>query len=484
MSEQPATNDLHFAPSMQILNEKQLTEIHKATLTLLETTGVAIKHPKALEILGSAGCDIAEGRVRIPASLVEKSIATAPKKVTLGNRDDSRHIVLEGKNTYFGSTIDCVNFLDPTTGEVDECRSEHVILMTRLSELLDNYDWIMTLGIARDLPENIADRAVARIALEHSSKPVIVSCNDGKSLKEIHEMAMLCKGGETAFRKAPNLGTLNCTISPLTHDNHLVEKNIYAAENNIPIVHYSGIQLGGSSPATLASGIVIGSAESLSGLVLQQIINPGAPFVFGSFLTIMDMKTTVFSYGAIEMAMMVGGMSQLAQRYGLPFFGTAGCTDSKEVDVQAAVEGSLQDLVMATVGGGLVHDTHCWLDHGSTLSPAHLVAGQEILAMVKKFAGGFEVSTETLALDLIDKIGPGGTFLMDRHTMKNFKSVLYPQLFQRTKGRAPGSSPEDRFEDRLRARTLEMMTKPAAIPLDERIRAELNLREKAWLAES
>jgi len=484
MSEQLAPNNLHFTPSMQILNEKQLTAIHKATLTLLETTGVVIKHPKALEILGAAGCEIAEGRVRIPAALVEKAISTAPKKVTLGNRDDSRQIVLEGRNTYFGSTIDCVNYLDPDTGELSECRSEHVVTMARLSEFLDNYDWIMTLGIARDLPENIADRGVARIALEHCSKPVIVSCNDAASLKEIHEMAMLCKGGEAAFRKAPNLGTLNCTISPLTHDNHLVEKNIYAAEHEIPIVHYSGIQLGGSSPATLASGIVIGSAESLSGLVLQQLITPGAPFVFGSFITIMDMKTTVFSYGAIEMAMMVGGMSQLAQHYGLPFFGTAGCTDSKEVDVQAAVEGSLQDLVMATVGGGMVHDTHCWLDHGSTLSPAHLVAGQEILALAKKFTEGIEVSTETLALDLIDKIGPGGTFLMDPHTMKNFRSVLYPTLFQRTKGRAPGSSLENRFEDRLRARTLELMAAPAQNPLDESVRAELSLREKAWLAES
>ncbi|MFV0439102.1 MAG: trimethylamine methyltransferase family protein [Desulfopila sp.] len=476
-------DQLHFTPSLKILNEDQLSTIDAATLKLLEKTGVTITHPQAIEILQGAGCTIAQSRVRIPAELVKKAISTAPKRVVLGNRDDSRQLVLEGAATYFGATIDCVNYLDPETGTISECRSKDGIAMARLCDRLDNYDWIMTLGIARDLPESIQDRGVARIALEHCSKPVIVSCNDGASLKEIYEMALLCKvGGEEAFKKAPIMGTLNCTISPLTHDDHLVEKNIYAAQKGIPIVHYSGMQLGGSFPATLASGIVMGAAESLSGLVLQQLINPGAPFVFGSFITIMDMKSTIFSYGAIEMAMMVGGMAQLSQRYGLPFFGTAGCTDAKQVDVQAAVEGSLQDLVMATVGGGLVHDTHCWLDHGSTLSPEHLVLGQEILAMVKTFSRGIDVSTDTLALELIDTIGPGGTFLMDPHTMENFRNVLYLELFERTKALPPGAKEASPFALRLKAKTLELMASPATHPLADDIVAELSRRQDGWIA--
>ena len=476
-------NQSDFTPSMKILDENQLSAIHTATLEVLENTGVTITHPQAIEILKGAGCTVEGNRVRIPAALVEKAISTAPKRVVMGNRDDSRQIVLEGAATYFGATIDCVNYLDPETQEVSECQSKDAASMAKLCDMLDNYDWTMTLGIARDLPEHVQDRGVARVALEHCSKPVIVSCNDGASLKEIYEMALMCKtGGEAAYQKAPIMGTLNCTISPLTHDDHLVEKNIYAAEKGIPIIHYSGMQLGVSFPATLASGIVMGAAESLSGLVLQQTINPGAPFVFGSFITIMDMKTTVFSYGAIEMAMMVGGIAQLSQKYGLPFFGTAGCTDAKQVDFQAAVEGSLQDLIMATVGGGLVHDTHCWLDHGSILSPEHLVVGQEILAMVKKFTQGIEVSKATLALDLIDKIGPGGTFLMDPHTMKNFKSVVYPELFERTKAQAPGTKIETTMEQRLRAKTVELMAAPAPNPLPEDIVAEFDRRQEGWIS--
>ena len=481
MTDPMPMDELNFTPSMKILDENQMDVIHKAILKVLEHTGVSIKHPKALELLAGAGCRVEEDRVYFPPPLVEEAIASAPKGIMFGNRDNSRKIVLEGANTYFGATIDCVNYLDPVTDEVNECTGDKVIAMAQLCDALDNYDWIMTLGIARDQPENIADRGVARIALEHCSKPVIVSCNDAESLKEIYEMALLCKGGEAAFKEAPLLGTLNCTISPLTYDDQLVEKNIFAAEKGIPIVHYSGMQLGGSFPASLVSGIVMGGAESLSGLVLQQIINPGAPFVFGAFITIMDMKTTVFSYGAIEMAMMVGGMAQLAQKYRLPFFGTAGCTDSKQVDVQAAVEGSLQDLVMATVGGGMVHDTHCWLDHGSILSPAHLVVGQEILSMVKKFTRGIKVSPDTLALDLIEKVGPGGTFLMEPHTMKNFKSVHYPELFQRTKGQVPGEKIEETLNDRLRQKTRELMEKVPANPLSEDIVQEFNRRQKSWM---
>jgi len=480
MTKDGPMDELNFTPTMKILNEEQLSSIHQATLEVLERTGVAMTHPKALKILEDAGCRVDSNRVYFPPELVEKAISTAPKNIKFGNRDSSSQITLEGTNTYFGATIDCVNHLDPATQAVSECKSSHVIGMARLCDSLDKYDWIMTLGIARDLPEEIQDRGVARIALEHCCKPVIVSCNDAESLKEIYEMALLCQGGEEQFNKAPLLGTLNCTISPLTHDDHLVGKTIYAAEKGIPIVHYSGMQLGGSFPATLSSGIVMGSAESLSGLVLQQTINPGAPFVFGAFITIMDMKTTIFSYGAIEMAMMVGGMSQLSQRYGLPFFSTAGSTDSKRVDAQAAAEGSLQDLVMATVGGGLVHDTHCWLDHGSILSPAHLVMGQEILGLVKKFTQGIDVSPDTLALDVIDKVGPGGAFLMEPHTMKNFKNVLYPELFQRTKAQAPGIPIEETFDERLRARTLELMKTPPKTPLSEEIIREFDLRQKKW----
>ncbi|MBF0200764.1 MAG: trimethylamine methyltransferase family protein, partial [Desulfamplus sp.] len=269
-------NELRFRPVMKTLDDEQISTLHEAVLSVLERTGVAVKHPKAKEIFSGIGCNVDSHRVRIPPRVVEKAISSAPKKVVLGNRDNTKSIILEGANTYFGATVDCVNYLDPDTRELSECKSDHVIAMTRLCESLNNYDWTMTLGIARDMPESIADKVVARIAMEHCSKPVIVSANDAASLKEMYEMALLCRGGGDNFRTAPLLGTLNCTISPLSYDDHLVEKDIFAAENAIPIVHYSGMQLGASFPATLAGGIVMGRCHKDTQVVTS--LSPVPPF--------------------------------------------------------------------------------------------------------------------------------------------------------------------------------------------------------------
>ena len=163
----------------------------------------------------------------------------------------------------------------------------------------------------------------------------------------------------------------------------------------------------------------------LSGLVLQQAISPGAPFIFASFNTIMDMRSTIYSYGAIEVGMLVGAMSQISQSWSLPYFGTAGCTDSHAVDMQAVAEGSFQDVIAATVGQGLVHDTHCWIDSGCTMAPTHMVLGEDILKMIKRFMEGVPASDEYLALDVLEKVGASGNFLREKHTMKHFKSMLY-----------------------------------------------------------
>jgi trimethylamine--corrinoid protein Co-methyltransferase len=194
----------------------------------------------------------------------------------------------------------------------------------------------------------------------------------------------------------------------------------------------------------------------------------------------MDMRTTVFSYGAIEMAMMVGAMAQISQRYKLPYFGTAGCTDSQMVDMQAAVEGALQDLVAAGVGEGLIHDTHCWIDHGSTLSPSYMVLGQEILGMVKQFMGGVTISEDTLALDVIGKVGSGGNFLREKHTMKNFKSMYYSDLFDRLQYESWQNKGGKLIEERLKEKTMKVINSEDDNPVDPALVKELDARQKSW----
>ena len=473
-------DELRFTPRMQVLSEEQMKRFHYAALEILERLGVRITHPKGLELLAAAGCQVVGEQVYFPAHVVEKALATAPHRLVLGNRNGARSVQLEDRRTWFGPTLDCINYLDPGTGERSPCVSDHIKVMARLCDKLDNYNWNMTLGLSDDYPATMADKVASRIAMEYCRKPTVCCCADKASLNEIYEMAVLCQGGKEEFERNPLLLHLADPVSPLLYYDPVVEKIIFCAEKKIPLINFPGIQAAGTSPATLAGTIVQASAECLSGLVLHQMANPGAPFIYGSFATIMDMRTTVFSYGAIEMALMVGSLAQMAQYYKLPFYGTAGCTDSQTVDIQAGVEGALQDLVSASIGEGLVHDTHCWLDHGSTVSPAYFVLGQEILGMVKQFMNGVTITDDNLALEVIKKVGVGGNFLREKHTIQNFKSMFYSDLFERLQYESWVNKGALTIEQRLKEKTLKLIASPDEAALSPEIVKELDSRQKSW----
>jgi trimethylamine--corrinoid protein Co-methyltransferase len=293
-------------------------------------------------------------------------------------------------------------------------------------------------------------------------------------------MALLCQGGVEAFETAPLIAHYSEPISPLVYYDPAIEKIIYCAEKKIPLINFPAPQCGGTAPATLAGNVVQGAAESLSGLVLHQAVRKGAPFIFGAFTTVMNMKASIFSYGAPELSVMVGALAQMAQFYGLPFFGTGGCTDAKTSDQQAAIEATLQTLTSAYIGSGLIHDCAAWVEHGSTVSPEYMVMVNEILSNVLIMMKGLEINSETLATHIIDKVGPGGNYLRERHTLKHFKEVFYSDLYDVTHMESWESQGKKSFNDRLREKTLARMsiTPP---PLAPEIVKEFDKMEAAWM---
>jgi trimethylamine--corrinoid protein Co-methyltransferase len=336
----------------------------------------------------------------------------------------------------------------------------------------------MTIGMADDVRPDVADRVIAKQVFTHTEKPLVFCCKDVNSVKDIYEMALLITGSEESFREAPTCVHYSEPISPLLYYDPAVEKILFCAEKGIPLINYPAPQAGSTAPATFAGEVVQGSAESLSGLVLAQLVNPGAPFIYGAFATVMDMRTTVFSYAAPEMTLMVAALSQMAQYYHLPFFGTAGCSDAKFPDPQAAAEAAFSCLASALVGANLVHDSG-WLDHGSVASPAYMVLVHEILDMVNQLMHGLPVSDETLALDVMDDVGPGGHYLNEEHTYAHFKDVWYSDLLDRTildEWRAQG---EKRFSERLRERTQEAMDHQPAT-LSDGVLDELDRMAEHW----
>ena len=470
--------DLKFKPQMKVLSPEQIREIHWASLEVLERTGIVMHHPKALEALSAAGCRVEEARVHIPSWLVEDCLRKAPKRLVLGDRSGRRSLCLQGENSWFGPSLDCIHYLDPATGRRLPFTLEHCAATARLSEALPNFQWSMVIGMAGDQAPEVADRLVVKTVLENSGQPLVFCCNNGESLKAIHEMAIAIAGSRENFQKAPFLVHYSEPISPLSYFGPSLEKIIYCSENRLPLIILSAPLAGGTGPANLTGAIVLGNAESLSGLVLSQVLSPGAPFIYGIQASIMDMRSTIYSYGSAEGALMNCASANLARFYDLPQFSTAGSTDAKYLDAQAGVEATFQCLSAAVSSGGLIHDCGSWIDHGSVASPEMMVMDNEILYMVKQFMKGLTVNGDTLSVKAIDEVGPGGHYLQHPATRRDFKEIFYSKLFDRSMAFNP-DSPD--FNKRLRQMTLDFMSKEVE-GLPPEVAKELNQMAKIWQA--
>ncbi len=465
-------------PRLNVLRPEDVEEVYSATMEVLERTGVRVDHPRALELLDGAGARVDGNLVRIPDWMVKDALQKAPSRIVLGNRNGERLVKLERNRSWFGASLDCIDYLEPFTRERRRFLLEDSRVTATLLDALPNYAWGMTFGMADDVPAEFADRLVLKEAMTHSVKPMVFCCQDSESLRDIYEMALIISGGEKQFLKAPTIVMLVDPISPLTLTANNLDKMIFCAEKGIPQICYGAPQAGSTAPASFAGAVVQGTAESLSGLVITQMVRQGAPFVYGAFATIMDMRTTIFSYGAPEMILMGAALAQMAQHIKLPYFGTAGCSDAKLPDSQATAEATLSCQSAALSGANLIHDCGL-LDHGCLASPAFMVLVNEVLYMIHQFTRGILVDEETLAVDVIHQVGPGGHFMGEEHTMKYFREVWYSNLFDRSNYESWLEQGGRRFQERLREQTLQRMEHRPQ-PLPEATAKELDRLARRW----
>ncbi|WP_227762020.1 trimethylamine methyltransferase family protein [Zhaonella formicivorans] len=417
---------------LSILSPSQCEEIFLAAEEVLERTGVTFHDDEALEILKKAGCYVDGIRVRIPSYLVDRALRTVPHRVTLCNsRTGSRDVLLEGHNAYFGTGSDTPFFYDPFTGERKRSTKESVGWACKVIDALPNLDFVMSLGIVQDVPLLISDRHQFEVQVLNTGKPIVTTAHDIYGFADIIEMCEIIAGGEEELRKNPFMTLYAEPISPLQHAWEAASKLILAAKKALPVVYTPCVMAGGTVPATMAGVLVNGLAESLSGLVLHQNTREGAPFIMGGVFTIMDMGTTIFSYGSPEFNLLMSALADMAHYLKLPMFGTAGCTDSCIPDEQAAIEAAISIAMTAMSGPNLNHDVG-YVEYGSTASLELLTIANDIIGMARRLVRGIRVDEDTLAVDLIDKVGPGGHFLAEDHTFKHFKTESwFPSIINR-----------------------------------------------------
>ncbi len=468
-------------PQFRLLSDNQLEELHLAALHILEKTGVSIDCQEAIDLLAEAGADVSNPkRVRIPSHLVEQALRTVPKSVTLYTREGKPAIVLDGMTgSHFGAYTDSPDYLDPYTRQRRACYVKDIADTARLVDALPNIEWVISPGSNSSLPGVVAEKVGFLQTVLNSSKPVVGAVCTVSNLREVLKVCSMIAGGEKELRDKPFFMGSSEPISPLVQGKDGLEKSLLCAEKGIPNKAF-GIPVAGiTAPATFAGVLAIGSAEWLSHLVIVQLKKPGAPFIFGALPTIMDMKTTTISYGAPELSFLVAATTEISHYYKLPMYGTAGCIDTDVIGTQTGVEITYQILLTALSGADMVHDVGLSY-HGRMVSPELIVLVDEVIGMVNVGMGGLEINDETLPLDLIDRVGPGGNYLSESHTLKHFRKFWVPTIFDRSFLRGEGIKD---CEELLNEKTLEILKTHKPKPLPEDLVKELKEVEAGWFKE-
>jgi trimethylamine--corrinoid protein Co-methyltransferase len=411
------------------LSDEQCQKLHWASLQILERTGVRLHHQPAIDLLKKAGASVSDGnRVRIPAALVEKAFDTVPKEVVLCNRHGEHVMPVGGYRTFFGTGSDCLNIVDHRTGERRKPVLQDVVEGVTLCDGLPNVDFVMCMFLPMDVPQMAADRYQMEAMLEHTTKPIIFVTTDLAGCVDAVKMAEAVSGGPEALQRNPFVACYINVTNGLQHNEEALQKLLYLSERGLPAT-YIPVALGGmTAPITLAGNMAIWNAGCLVGLTLSQLNREGAPFITAGWgASALDMRTTVSPYVEPEKQFMA---QELAHFYDLPMFAFGGCSESKLVDQQAGIEAALTLMANALAGSHLVHDLG-YLESGLTGSLAQLAICDELVSWIRTSLTEIEINEETLALDVIDEIGPDGHFIDSEHTLAHFRERWYPTLIER-----------------------------------------------------
>lgn len=411
------------------LTGSDVEKIHRTVLKVLEDVGVEVRLEEARNLFRKAGAAVDEEKcvVRIPPALAESLISKAPDVVTLCGRDEKGDLDchIGGKNVYMGTGGTALNVQDPGSNDSRPATLNDVRDMARLVEALDNIHFYMLNVYPNEFPGETVDVNRFGMALKHTRKHVMGGVYTVDGVRNVIKMAERIAGSPERLRERPFISMVTCVVSPLRLDEHYSRLTIEAARHGIPVVVPAEPLCGATSPVTLAGNLVVLTTDTLAGVMLAQLVNPGTPTIFGSVASVADLRTLKYLSGSVEMGLLNAGAAQMAQFYKLPYYATAGMSDSKVNDAQAGYESAITNLMVALAGGNFIHDAAGFLEFCMTASYDKLVIDNEILGMVMRAVEGITVNDDTIAYDLIKKAGPGGHYISSRHTRHHMRTEQY-----------------------------------------------------------
>lgn len=460
---------------LDILSPEDVRRIHTATLDVIETVGVRFPSEKALDLWEAHGAwvDRKTMVVRAPGHLIEEALRAAPPRYTLAARHPEQDLPLDGNHVYVGTDGCGVEVIDLETGKRRRSCLRDVADIARLVDALEEvaFHWVPV--SAQDCPAEKRGLYEIRAIWANSTKHVQTeSIYSEREARAAVEMAAAIAGGKEALRRRPPLSIMECTVSPLGQDGGSLEAALVAAETGLPVGFMTMASCASTGPATMAGTLVVGNAEVLSALALVELAHPGTPVFYAAAQTAMDLRTGAYTGGGPEDFLFGAVTNLLADFYRIPLSMGSFATGAKEPNWQAGIENSLSTLMASLtmsdmlLGVGLLHGSRIW-------SYEQALMDGEIFRIIRKMMAGIIVDEETLALEAIREVGPGGNFLTHRHTRRHLSDLWVPTLMDR-RPYEDWERKRDGARDWAAARAREILATHRPEPLDERLAAGLD----------
>ena len=472
-----------------VLTEGQVAKVHQAALEVLRRVGLRVESEEFLKIYGDGGAevDFKNWIVKIPPKLVEDALKVVPHRVVLHGRKPEYKMDLGDAKVYLGTGGAAVQVLDLETGEARATTLQDQARLARLAENLENVHFFQCPVVPRDVPGDKVTVNSFYAALANTYKNVQEAAHSLQAARDAIELAALIAGGDDKLRAAPFISFVTSwMVSPLKIDTHIAAVLREVVQSGIPVALSSAPITGSTGPITLAGLLTQVHAEELSGFVLSQLIREGAPILYGPVPGAANLRDMSFAGGAIETALMDVAAIQMARYINVPIYSDAGETDSKLPDIQAGYEKAASIILVALAGGNYIHHAAGMMEGMFTVAYEQYVIDNDIIGMALRVLQGIEVDEDHLALEVMERVGPGGNYLIQDHTIKHLRSgeFFIPHVADRQGREAweAGECPDAR--ERARQRAKEILAQPARNLIPKEIDREIRERFEILLERS
>jgi len=459
---------------LEILTPQEVKRIHEATLQIIEKVGVRFPSKKAQEVWAAHGAKVEAGKniVRAKPHLIEEALKKCPPVYPLSARDPQQDLLLDGNHVFVGTDGCGVEVLDIQTGKRRTSCLQDVADIARIADATPEvaFHWVPV--SAQDQPPATRGLHEIKAIWENSTKHVQTeSIYHASEAQAAIEMAAAIVGGRQKLRQRPVLSLMQCSAPPLGHDGGSLDAALMAAEVGIPTGFMTMAACLTTGPATLAGTLAVGNAEVIAGTALLELAYPGAPVFYAAAQTASDLRNGAYTGGGPEDFLFGAATNVLSDFYRIPLSMGSFATGAKEPNWQAGLENGLSTFMASIVmsdmllGVGLLHGSRVW-------SYAQMLMDCEIFAIVRKMMEGIVVNDDTLALEPIAAVGPGGNFLAQKHTLNHMRELFLPEFMDRR----PYNEWEEKRDDArdwalAKARRVLASHKPE--PLDPKLSAEM-----------